>query len=103
MQIFNSREVDLDDIHFPANLPSFFPPHFFPQLAGERPDSEEVFSVQWQHKEDGRGWIPSVWASSCSVTEDVLFKVPNSTIRFTGLYISASKKPEKDFWHVKAC
>ncbi|CDI74277.1 thrombospondin type 1 domain-containing protein, putative [Eimeria praecox] len=89
LAIFDSRDVDMDDIHFPANLPAFFQPHFFPQLSGEGPDGDEIFSVQWQHKEDGGGWIPAVWASSCSLTEDVLYKVNNTSIRFTGLYISA--------------
>ncbi|CDJ48385.1 thrombospondin type 1 domain-containing protein, putative [Eimeria brunetti] len=89
LAIFNSTDVDLDDIRFPENLPAFFPPHFFPQLAVEGSDGDEMFSVQWQHRDDGRGWVPSVWVSSCSMTEDILYKEPNAIAHFTGIYISA--------------
>lgn len=91
VQFFDPREVDMNAIDLPSNLPSFFTPHFFPQIIGDGSAGEETYSVQWQKTETGQTWTPSVWTSKCNSLEDTLVKVPNSKVEFTGLYISASK------------
>lgn len=91
VQIFSTREVDREDVRFPQNLPTFFFPHIFPQIAGEGPGKDEFYSVQWHSREDGLGWVPSVWVSTCSLAEDVLRRLSNSEVHFTALYFAAGK------------
>ena len=90
-QMFDSNDVNMDAITFPPNLPSFFPPHFFPQLAGKGSKADEAYSIQWNNTENGTGWTPSIWLSECSSIDDLVTKTHSSDIAFTGLYIAASK------------
>lgn len=91
VQLFDPTGVNTDEITLPSNLPAFFTPHFFPQTAGVN-SGNELCSIQWQQGSTGQTWTPSVWVSQCDSTRELLSKMSDSKIKFTGLYIAAGKK-----------
>ncbi|XP_026191793.1 uncharacterized protein LOC113146997 [Cyclospora cayetanensis] len=88
-QLFDSTQVDLAAIPFPENLPTFFTPHFFPQVARVGFDGNEKYSIQWKASADSATWTPSAWMALCG-TDELLSLMPHSMLTFTGLYIDAT-------------
>ncbi|OEH77655.1 thrombospondin type 1 domain-containing protein [Cyclospora cayetanensis] len=88
LALFDSTQVDLAAIPFPENLPTFFTPHFFPQVARVGFDGNEKYSIQWKASADSATWTPSAWMALCG-TDELLSLMPHSMLTFTGLYIDA--------------
>ncbi|KAL8425722.1 hypothetical protein Efla_003100 [Eimeria flavescens] len=90
LALLDPAHVDRAGIALPANLPSSFTPHFFPQIHGLRLGRKTVYSLQWQERA-GQSWTPSVLASKCGSAPEALRRLSSSDVKLRGLYVAASK------------